>query len=343
MDPNRINTKKDGDREPISVHRAFVYSALGPGWGEVYSGCRWQGYMTATVFTVFFIWFNWIIVEIFIDIYMNLVGSINGDHAGDLNIPYQGLGLSILGAVFTWSWGVISAVNLASIKRSLAGDPVQNSEIWALAMSWCCPGAGQVYAGKKQAGRLIFVLYLVAILFLLPVFARLGNSIMDAAAGGRFSSYDPIAMAGVVRDLVFRVKYSIPNQVLILLRYLVFAGTILALHGLSLRRKNIDPFQPPPLPDRLNTHSHWIRRSAGYFFALLIVGWICPGAGQLLQKRYVPGWIFFFAFFGSMFLTALLLGAGAIQTESIVRLSWLFTGIKLFAVLEAPLRMKGWE
>ena len=44
-------------KSDISVHRAFVYSACGPGSGEIYAGARMRGAITVALIVLLAIWF----------------------------------------------------------------------------------------------------------------------------------------------------------------------------------------------------------------------------------------------------------------------------------------------
>ena len=37
-------------KEPVTVHRAFIYSACAPGWGDIYAGSRLRGYAALFLF-----------------------------------------------------------------------------------------------------------------------------------------------------------------------------------------------------------------------------------------------------------------------------------------------------
>jgi TM2 domain-containing membrane protein YozV len=64
--------------QPISVHRAFVYSASAPGLGEFYAGSRMRGLVTAALFIFFTVWFARMLFVILSEIVSQIFGSLNG-------------------------------------------------------------------------------------------------------------------------------------------------------------------------------------------------------------------------------------------------------------------------
>jgi hypothetical protein len=132
--------------QPISVHRAFVYSASAPGLGEFYAGSRIRGLVTAALFLFFTVW----LVRMLFVILSAMVSQVFGSFTGTApfvmpNVPFFSMGVYFFGLYFIWLWAMISAVDVATEQRQQNGGPPQASVAWAAAISWFCPGAGQVY------------------------------------------------------------------------------------------------------------------------------------------------------------------------------------------------------
>ena len=90
----------------------------------------------------------------------------------------------------------------------------------------------------------------------------------------------------------------------------------------------------------LKSDTKWLTPSFRYGIALLGLGWLCPGAGQLLQGRYRIGWGMLAGYFGTKFLIGMLLGPELITVDTADALAWLAVAIQLTAMVEAPLVMK---
>ena len=133
-------------REPISTHRAYVYGACAPGYGEIYAGARLRGYITLSLFVLFSAWFCWTLVVIVRSVVGGIFDSLNGLTPLVLpNLPVAALGISFFGIYFLWLWAMLAAVDVAVRQRQKAGQPPQASVGWAVAIAWFCPGAGQIY------------------------------------------------------------------------------------------------------------------------------------------------------------------------------------------------------
>ena len=64
--------------DAVSVHRAFVYGACGPGFGEIYAGARLRGYATLLLFLAFTVWFTWSLVGVMRIFVNQIFDSLSG-------------------------------------------------------------------------------------------------------------------------------------------------------------------------------------------------------------------------------------------------------------------------
>jgi TM2 domain-containing membrane protein YozV len=309
--------------QPVSVHRAFVYSAGAPGLGEFYAGSRLRGIVTAGLFVVFTVGLARILFAILSAMMNQIFGSLSGAAPSVApQVPLFSMGVCFFGLYFTWLWAMISAVDAAAAQRQRDGGPPQASVAWAAATSWFCPGAGQVYTGSRRYGYLVFAAYLLGLLAMVPAYIQLFHSISDLAGSRELSPYNPMAVIDIVHKLVARVNLSFGKLCQASVKYIAVAGTLVALR------------QGP-----LEADMRWSKPSAAYGAALFGLGWLCPGAGQILQKRFTPGWYFLGAYIVSTFFIGFLLHLNLITVPTADLLGWLPVAIKLIAMIEAPLRM----
>ena len=309
--------------QPISVHRAFVYSASAPGLGEFYAGSRMRGLVTAALFIFFIVWFARLLFVILNEIVSQIFGSLNGIAPFVLpHVPFFSVGVSIFGLYFIWLWAMISAVDVATEQRQRDGEPPQASVAWAVAISWLCPGSGQVYTGSRRYGYLLFAAYLLGLLAMVPAYIQLFHSISDLAGSGQLTPNDPLAVIDIVHRLMARVNLSFGKLAQASVKYFAIAATLGAL------RQGL-----------LEADTRWSKPSAAYGAALFGLGWLCPGSGQLLQKRFTLGWYFLAGYIGSTFLVGFLLHFDFITVPTADLLGWLPIVIKLSAMVAAPLWM----
>jgi len=303
----------------ISVHRAFVYSASAPGLGEFYAGCRLRGLVTAAMFILATIWFTRTLFVILSGIIARIFDSFNGAAPYVLpNVPLLSAGISFFALYFIWLWAMIGAVDAAVEHRHRQGELPQVSVVWAVAVTWFCPGSGHVYAGSRRFGYFLFAAYLLAILSVVPAYTQLFHDISRLAGSGELSPNNPYTVINIVHELVVRAEHSSGKLFQASVRYFAIAGTIGALRQ---RLPEID--------------TRWSRFSAKYGAALVGLGWLCPGAGQLLQKRDTFGWCFLSGYIGSQFLTGFLLQHNFIAVPAADLLDWLPVAIKWSSVAEA--------
>jgi hypothetical protein len=310
-------------KEPVSVHRAFTYSACAPGWGDIYSGYRLRGYAILIIFLLCTAWFTWTLTIVITTLVGQLFDSLQGITPFVLpQLPVVSLGISFFGIYFSWLWGLLSAVDTATDRRHHNGFSPQASVGWAVAISWFCPGSGQVYTNDRRFGFILFGAYLLGFLLLVPAYKQLYLSLSDLAKSGQLSANNPLAIIGIVHELIARVEFSFGKVFQESIKYFAVAGTMAALK------------QGP-----LKADTKWLNPSLGYGTALFGLGWLCPGAGQLIQGRDRVGWGFFAGYFGSRFLIVLLLGGDFISVETTDTLAWLPVIVQWSAMIEAPIAM----
>ena len=309
--------------QPISVHRAFVYSASAPGLGEFYAGSRMRGLVTAALFLFFIVWFARMLFVVLSAMVSQIFGSLNGIAPFALpDVPFFSLGVNLFGLYFIWLWAMISAVDVATEHRQRNGRPPQASVAWAVAVSWFCPGSGQVYTGSRRYGYLLFGAYLLGLLAMVPAYIQLFHSISDLAGSGQLTSNNPFAVIDIVHRLMARVNLGFGKLCQASVKYVAIAGTLVAL------RQGL-----------LETDIRWSKPSAAYGAALFGLGWLCPGSGQILQKCFTLGWYFLAGYIGSTFLVGFLLHFDFITVPTADLLGWLPVAIKLSAMVAAPLWM----
>jgi TM2 domain-containing membrane protein YozV len=309
--------------KPVTVHRAFIYSACAPGWGDIYAGSRLRGYATLGLFLFCAAWFTWTLAQTVRTVVGQMFDSLEGITPFVMpDLPVVSMGISFLGIYFIWLWGMLSAVDTATGRRQQSGEPPQASVGWAVAISWFCPGSGQIYASDRRFGFILFGVYLLGFLLIIPAYKQLFLSLSDLAKSGQLPTNQPIAVIGIVHELVVRVNYSFGKVFQETIKYFAVAGTLAALRQGALK-----------------TDTKWLNPSLIYGTALFGLGWLCPGSGQLLQGRSRIGWGFLAGYFGSKFLIAFLIGGDFITIETADTLVWLSVIVQWGSMLEAPLAM----
>jgi TM2 domain-containing membrane protein YozV len=322
-DPNQI-PRPSAAQDPISAHRAFVYGASGPGFGEIYAGARLRGYATLLLFIIFTAWFTWSLVGVMKIFVGRVFDSLNGMAPVALpQMSFTAVAVSFFGIYFTWLWAMLSAVEAAVSSRQKTGAEAQASVGWAAAIAWFCPGAGQVYTAERRFGFILFGVYLLGILLIVPAYLQLFQSLSELAKSGQLSAHDPFAVIGIVHGLITRVNYSFGKLFQDAVKYFSVAGALAALR------------QGP-----LKNDTKWSRPSIGYGAALLGLGWLCPGSGQLLQGRSRLGWGFFAGYFAGKVLIAILLGRDLISVPTADAMAWWSVIVQWVAMIEAPLAMR---
>ena len=322
-DGNIDNQRANSDKKHISTHRAFVYGAFAPGTGEIYAGSRMQGILTASLFLICSVWFTLTLFSILSAVVGRVFDSLNGMESLVLpDLPFVTLVVSFLGLYYLWSWAMIAAVDAAvSHPQGYAGQP-QASVGWAITMSWFCPGAGQVYTAERRFGYILFAAYLLGILVTIPAYRQLFQDLSEMTNSGQLSPNNPYAVIDMVHGLMARMDYSFGKLFQISVRYVALAATMAALR------------QGP-----LKTDMRWTAPSAIYGLALVGLGWLCPGSGQLLQRQDKMGWYLLAGYLGSKLFIGFLLGNDLIAVSTADNLAWIPVLVQWGAMLEAPIRM----
>jgi hypothetical protein len=311
------------NKRSISVHRAFVYGACAPGLGEIYAGGRLRGGLTASLFILSGVWFTWTLVKIVGSMVGRVFDSLNGispSMAQDL--PLLSLGISFLGIYGIWLWALISSVDVAIEGQRKNAEPPQTSIAWAVAISWFCPGAGQVYTASRRFGYILFVGYIMGILLMVPAYMQLFQSMSALVKNGQLSPSNPHALIDMIQGLLTKVDYSFGKLFQSFVKYFALAATVAAVRQRTLEYD-----------------IKWSRPSLGYGATLFGIGWLCPGAGQLLQKRHRTGWCILAAYIGSKIIIGFLLGHSFITVQRADTLAWISLIIQWGAMLEALLWM----
>ncbi len=314
--PRNLNTG-NGKKEakPVSVHRAFVYSAVLPGWGEIHAGSRIRGAVTLVLFLFFTTWFTWTFISLASSAVDFFIDSIEGRGTAALpTLPLQAIIISIAGMYATWLWAMISSVDIAMQNRLSNNAPEQSNTVWGVLFSWLCPGAGQLYTGAR-IGYLLFLSHVIALFFLLPVFADLAEHLKTLFQDGQTSYSDPFAAALLAKELSLKLEFSFATSLLTMVRLTAIALTVHAL-----RRR----FQ---FKDRILN-----------YIALFIAGWICPGSGQIHSDRGRAGWAILCAYIASLFTIWFLLHIGTISLQDAEIAAWAPTLIQWAAMIEAPVK-----
>jgi hypothetical protein len=320
----RSGDKNIGERSlpaanSISVHRAFVYSACAPGLGEFYAGNRLRGLLTATLFIFATVWFTWTLFVILSGVIGRFFDSFYGAAPSVLpDVHFSSAAISFFALYFIWLWAMISAVDAATAHRRRHGKLPQASIGWAVASAWFCPGSGHVYAGSKRLGYLLFAAYLLAILAAVPAYVELFYSISRLAGSGELTPNSPYTVISMIHELTAKAELSFGKLLRASVGYFAIAGTIDALRQ--------------HLPE---TDTRWSRFSIKCGAALIGLGWLCPGAGQFLQKRDTLGWCLLAGYIGSKFFTGFLLRHDFIAVSTADLLGWLSVVIKWGSVAEA--------
>ena len=312
------------DKKTISVHRAFVYGAAAPGLGEIYAGSRMRGFLTLAAFISFGIWFTLVLFKIMGGLAASVFDSLNTATPFKLpDLPFVSLGVSFFGIYFIWLWAMISAVDVAVVNRRKIAVPPQVSAGWAVAISWFCPGSGQVYDGSRRFGYIQFAGYLIGILLIIPAYKQVFQSFSELAKSEQLSPNNPYALIDMVHGLLVKLDYSFGKLFQTGIKLFAIASCVAALRQGSLENDN-----------------RWCRSSIGNGAALLGIGWLCPGAGQLLQKRFKIGWYILAGYLGSKVLISFLLSHDFITVQRTDTMAWISVLIQWGAMIEAPVWMK---
>ncbi len=339
-----------------SAHRAFIYALALPGLGEMYAQAWIRGTLALSLFIGFFAWCSWLLYA--------WTESIFGGPAVPGGLAGSGWTASF-GLYFTWLCSMLSAVYSARSLRVREGLPPQRSLGWAIAMAWLCPGAGQVYAGATLFGCVLFVGYLAANLLIIPAYEASGLAVKVLFTDAGVLS-TPILILPTLTEIQLRLKYCYAALLQDGITYVAIAEATCALRSdwrrlfaedraTTMRQTapvaSADDFILSPAddncPDRRASVSGqpdlrarpFFRRTEGRFLGLAILGWLCPGAGQLLLGQTVLGWSLLAAFAGGRLLLGALLDAAWITPAFADALAWAPVLLRFYAMIDAPVRL----
>ena len=307
----------------ISAHRAFIYGLCAPGMGETYAGSRLRGYLTALFFLFFGTWFGWTVYKIVEDMVERMVSRLEGiSPVTSQDFSLLSLGISFIAIYCIWLWSQISAVVSATENRRRNTEPTQASVAWSITMSWFCPGAGQVYAGDRRLGYILFAGYIMGILLMIPAYIQLFHGMTALATSDQLSPGNPYTLINMVRELITRVDYSYGKLFQSSVKNFALAAALATLR--------LGP---------LANDVRWSKPALGSGAALFGIGWLCPGAGQILQKRNTVGWCLLAGYLGSSILIGFLLSQNFITVQKAETLAWVGIIFQWGAMVEAPLQM----
>lgn len=309
---------------PVSVHRAFVYAAMAPGFGEWYAGARIRGTAVFTAFVAVFVWGSWelaVTVSALLDLALGATV--------DKPLPLFQLGAAFFIALVLWFWGMAGAVEAAVRRRQADGDPPQIHPAWGVAMSWLCPGAGQISLGRLPMGFILLGLYVAIFPTLGPALSGL-RVVIDHAAGsaGQLLSRPDLAME-LAQEISARIQLSFPRVAQDMVK-----SVSIALYCATLG----------PVPGALGAvlakeGAHWTAALWARCLGLAVLGWICPGAPQLLQGREALGWSLLGVNLALPGAAGLLLAQGVIQPGQASQIASWTTLAVLASIADSLIRM----
>ncbi|AGW12474.1 DUF6677 family protein [Megalodesulfovibrio gigas] len=326
-------------RCPVSIHRAGVLAVLLPGWGDWHAGRRGRGTLLALACMACLSWLAVVGGVLLLDQLLVMPLPEPPSPRQWTVDPLLQLAAAFLGLVWIWHLGIATAI-LAARERCREEDgastpgvqapQVPQAPWFAVLVSWCAPGTGQIYAGRVRFGLGLLAAYLLGYLTIIPVLQHtLASAAGAASALGAWHGDPPLVLASKIQHLVMALRleavFSLPWKLHELLRAFAMADAcaLLAVPGLSR-----------------SAQSGWESASLARLFGHLLLGWLCPGAGQFLQGRERAGWRFFGMFWGLQLAGAILFAADAISLERLSLLQDVGTALAAAAGVEACWRME---
>ncbi|MFH1807118.1 MAG: hypothetical protein ABIJ09_00130 [Pseudomonadota bacterium] len=299
------------------MHRALVYAAAVPGWGNWYAGHRLHA-------TVLFVLLGLLLLWFFSTMILTVTGLVSRMFAafdeapsrGPLNLPVLPMAASVLGIYLLWLWGMAAAVDGAVRARTQKQLPAQRSVPWAVFMAWLCPGTGQLYLGARGLGFALVVVTALSRLLVIPAYRRMIDGAMALVQEGKVSATDVEGLIDAVHALQLQVDYGAGNVLMQLTALIALALTAAAIHT-----------------------TYQAARTANQAMGLLLLGWLCPGAAQLLQGRTVVGGSVLVLYLASLLLLALLFGVGATGPGGVDSVEWWLIVLQWGAMVEAVIHL----
>lgn len=307
----------------INTHRAVLYAAGIPGWGEYLAGARLQGLVTLLAFlasTAAFCWAVWLVAQPLISFTSPSPPTV------------AAMGASLLAMLAFWLWGIFNAARTARQARISQGVPPQCSPAWGAIFSWVCPGSGQAYAGKSLFGFMLLLLSIASTALLAPAYLNLGKGIQNLLQNPAIA-HAPLLVASRIEELFFTLHHSLPNVFLEGIKMFSIADAVMVLHLQRMEQESIFTFDATVPAKR-----PWYAGNEAKAGGLFILGWLAPGAGQLCIGRNY-GWIFLGLFCGGQILLAFALRLHLVAVPLAMTFSWGPTLVMLAAMVEAPFRL----
>lgn len=321
---NSLSADEQEQNHTVSVHRAFIYAALAPGFGEWYAGARIRGAAICTVFLAVFIWGCWLLTITIIALMDLALGKPLQDP-----LPLVGLGTSFFLAVALWFWGMAGAVHAAVRTRQQSGAPPQIHPAWGVAMSWLCPGAGQLSLNRLPMGFILLGLYVLVFPTLVPAMAGLRGVLDNAmASAGQFLQRPDLVMH-LARDISVHIELSFPS----------LAQDGIKAAAIALYCATLGPL-PGALGSRLAMEGQrWTASPLARGAGLIVLGWLCPGAPQLLQGREPLGWSLLGTYLVVRATGGVLLVQGVVQANEASRIASLASFVLVASIVEGLVHM----
>ncbi len=308
-----------------SAHRAVLYAIAMPGWGEYDAGSPVCGVLTLLLFlaaTAVFTWQSWRLA----------MALVNIDQQTAM-ISAGGMGVGLLAMVMSWYWGQFNAAMLAQKARVEAGLPAQRSQAWAAFLSWVCPGCGHAYSEKIVFGIVLLAASGAGMALKGPAYVALWHGLRALAENPALLSV-PITMVAKIQNLFTLLEYSIASVFLEATRILAISD---AVYGLAQLPRDFS-FDAPSSNDNEQPRAPWYNRVEVRFCGYMALGYVAPGAGQLMQNRSW-GWLLTALYLTGQLGICVALTHGLVEVKMADTLSWGPTLVQAFAMLEAPITM----
>jgi hypothetical protein len=309
-----------------SAHRAVLYAAAVPGWGEIHAGSWLFGCLTHLAFLgglALFTWQTW-----------ELVMAALESRQQTMVTATAGLGLGLLGMTVVWYWGQFHAAIMAQKTRERAGLPRQQSPAWAALFSWLCPGCGQAYAGRVLFGALLLGAYSAGLAFKAPDYLHLFRGIKEMLQNPALAAA-PLRMVADLKQLFVHLEFSIATVFLTATKTIAIADCVQTLV------KKADSFSFDTIAKKSSQDEDktpWYKGVEARSGGLFLLGYVAPGAGQIMQGRAL-GWLFLGLYLGGLLGISLALTHGLVRTSTAQTLSWGPTLVLAAAMFEAPITL----
>ena len=287
-----------------SCHRAFVYSIALPGLGEYYAGAKKRALLSFTLLLTF-------LGIVFTSLYHFYVSGLRSEDASGAVFE---LIIGTLGLYWVFLWAMISSIELSKRARIQSRTSEQTHPLWALLMSYLCPGSGQVYLGRKTLGYCIFVLSLLCSILILTSCIEFFEQSQELLQNRGFDKETLFEL----KTLTAIVSFGLGSVLETVLR--IFS-MIEAATDSRLEFQKLFPSKTSLRP-----------------LCLALLSYFCPGSGQIFSDRVELGMVFAHAFLGSKILTSLLMASDLLSLPSITSMDWLSTVILWIALIEVSFR-----